>query len=125
MIPKRTLIFQCAGGFLLSVILSLPTIANAIDAKGNFISRGVGALKDGSCGKYVREGDIDTRGVYAHWLMGYISGINKEKRGKPDYSNGADAEGLIQWIENYCKENPLSSFSSAADAMLDELNKKK
>ena len=123
-IPNRTLIFQCAGSLLFSVILSLPTKANAIDAKGNFTYRGAGA-KDGSCGGYVREDNIDTRRVYEHWLMGYISGFNSAKRGKADFSNGVDPQGLIQWIENYCKENPLSSFGSAVDAILVELNKKK
>ena len=122
MIPKRTLIFQYASGLLLSVIFSLPTIASAIDTKGNFTFRGAGAK---ACGGYVREDNIDTRGVYEHWLMGYISGINSAKRGKADFSNGVDPQGLIQWIENYCKENPLSNFGSAVDAMLEELNKKK
>ena len=26
---------------------------------------------------------------------------------------------LVQWIENYCKQNPLSPFTSAVDEMLE------
>lgn len=116
--------FQCAGGLLLFVMLCLPTVANGVDAKGNFINRGIGSGV-GSCGEYAREDNIDYRRWYEHWATGYISGVNSSKRGKTDFSNGVAPKGLTQWLENYCRENPLTSFGSAVDAMLDELNKKK
>jgi hypothetical protein len=63
----------------------------------------------------------EIRRWFEHWFMGYISGINRAKQGKDDCSNGVAADGLIQWTENYCRQNPLTPFSSAVDAMLDEI----
>lgn len=57
--------------------------------------------------------------------MGYISGVNSAKRGKEDFSNGVTTLGLVQWLQNYCKEHPLESFGSAVNAMLNELNTRK
>jgi hypothetical protein len=101
-----------------------PLGVSAIDETGYYVLRGVGST-DGSCGGFVREKREEGRRWYESWLMGYISGFNRAKQGMGDYSNGVATDGLVQWIENYCKQNPLSSFGSAADAMLEELGKKK
>jgi len=58
-------------------------------------------------------------------MMGYISGINRQKHGKKDYSNGIAPNALVQWIENYSKQNPLNPFSYAVDAMLEEIGSRK
>ena len=114
-IPKTTLLLAC-------LVLFLPLEVSAIDAAGNWNVRGIGS-GDGSCGQYVRD-NVTSRQWFEHWMMGYISGVNRARRGKSDYSNRVAAQGLVQWIENYCTQNPLSSFSSAVDNLLDELDKK-
>jgi hypothetical protein len=110
--------------FTLYIGLALlwPLDASAIDETGKYMTRGIGS-KDGSCGEYVRA-ETEVRRWFENWFMGYISGINRAKEGKSDYSNGIAADGLTQWIENYCKQNPLTSFSSAVDAMLEEIVRK-
>jgi hypothetical protein len=115
--------FQFVSGLLACLSLFMSSSADAVDRNGHWTDRGIGATK-GSCGEYVRT-DVDQRRWFESWLMGYISGVNSAKIGKDDFSNGVAPQGLAQWVENYCKENPLSSFSNAVQAMLNELNKKK
>ena len=106
------------------VALLWPVEVSAIDNNGKYEILGIGAKK-GSCGVYVREKDAEVRRWDESWLTGYITGFNRGKPGKADYSNGIAANGLVQWIENYCKQNPLSSFSSAVDELLEEIGTKK
>lgn len=107
---------------ILIALLLLARPLLAIDAKGNYDTRGIGS-KEGSCGDYTTT-DVTTKRWYEHWLLGYISGINRRWPGKADFTNGAAVAGLTQWVENYCKENPLASFSEAADALVRELQKR-
>jgi len=119
---SHTIFYQWVTGLIACLVLLSPLGVGAIDGKGKYTIRGIGA-KDGSCGKYVRS-EKEERRWYESWSIGYISGINRAKHGKADYSNEAAPSGLAQWIENYCRHNPLSSFSSAVAAMLEELGKK-
>ncbi|MBI2985953.1 MAG: hypothetical protein HYY45_04215 [Deltaproteobacteria bacterium] len=120
---NNTIFDQWVSALITCLAVLWPLEVGAIDGKGKYIIRGIGA-KDGSCGEYVRAEKEDRR-WYDSWSMGYISGINRAKPGKADYSNEAAPQGLVQWIENYCKQNPLSSFGSAVDALLEELGRKK
>jgi hypothetical protein len=106
---------QLVNALFTSFALLWPLDLSAIDGKGNYEIRGAGAKK-GSWGEYVRK-EREVRRWYENWLMGYLSGINRAKQGQADYSNGIAPNGLVQWIENYCKQNPLSPFQVAVDEM--------
>ena len=109
----------CAAIF--SFLLLAPQTSPAMDETGNYMTRGIGA-KDGSCGDYTTT-EIMRKYWYQHWLFGYLSGVNQYRQGKADFTNEAAPAGLTQWVEAYCKENPLAPFSKAADALLHELQK--
>jgi hypothetical protein len=51
--------------------------------------------------------------VYSKWVFGFISGINLENP-SGDFLQGRDADGLIAWIDNYCRSNPLNRITQAA-----------
>jgi hypothetical protein len=110
-------LYTCVG-------LLWPVAIGAIDNKGDYSVRGIGTGK-GSCGEYVRAKDVEVRRWYEMWLMGYITGVNSAKMGKYDYSNGIDSNGLAQWVENWCKQNPLKAYIDGIDAMLVEITNKK
>lgn len=95
----------------------------AVDANGDYLTRGIGS-NEGSCGDYTTS-QIEQKFWYQHWLFGYISGVNHYREGKMDFTNKVAAAGLVRWVENYCKENPLAGFSNAADALLQELSKQR
>ncbi len=50
--------------------------------------------------------------AYSKWVFGFISGINLENP-SGDFLQGRDADGLIAWIDNYCRSNPLNRITQA------------
>ena len=58
-----------------------------------------------------------TNGV-EFWVMGYLSALsfstNKEFW---ESGNGLSAQQVMYWIDNYCRENPLSNVARAADTL--------
>jgi hypothetical protein len=107
---------------VLSTILLFVRASVAVDSGGNYVTRGIGAA-EASCGDYIGT-DAETKRSYESWLLGYISGVNHYRAGKPDFTNHAEVEGLNQWMENYCREHPLDPYSDAADALLSELKRR-
>jgi hypothetical protein len=59
-------------------------------------------------------------GVLFMWVVGYMSGANTDPS-YPDALLGKDLVGLIGWIDNYCRANPLKNISSAASSLIIEL----
>ncbi len=109
--------------FIFSILLLFISEAVAIDNKGNFLMRGIGS-KSGSCGSYVSETDVYRKWEFESWMLGYISGVNAYKKGKEDYSKGLDAQGLVKWMDNYCQKNPLDSYGTGVEILLNEILKK-
>ena len=56
----------------------------------------------------------------AQWVAGYLSGSNVEAD-HPDVLVGTDFDGLMAWIDNYCRANPLDLVGTAALKLFDEL----
>lgn len=61
---------------------------------------------------------LDARG----WLVGYLSGIAIERR--KDILAGTDAESMFLWMDNYCRENPLSNTVDGGIYLAAELEAK-
>jgi len=59
-------------------------------------------------------------GLSAQWVAGYLSGSNVEAD-HPDVLVGTDFDGLMAWIDNYCRANPLDLVGTAALKLFDEL----
>ena len=120
---KRSLYGYSVINVMFCILLLLPSAATAIDANGDYVIRGVGS-KDGSCGEYVRA-DVTSRRWYESWLMGYISGVNTARSGKEDFSNAVPPTAIGQWLDNYCKGNPMATFHEAVEAMISELKRRR
>lgn len=58
------------------------------------------------------------------WVMGFISGLNAFGPNNGDIARGAKAEGLLGWVDNYCKANPLDSVTTAGFALANELKRR-
>jgi hypothetical protein len=64
-----------------------------------------------SCGKWTNAAKRPTsteHQVLKQWVLGFISGINFETSG--DFLRDRDADGLIAWVDNYCRTNPLHNM---------------
>ncbi len=116
--------------FLLAMSLFLPATVNAEDIDGNYhVLTPTGAI--GSCGQYVAARDKARRGEYRDqnlhfsWMLGYITAYNYQTPDTYDVRGQTDTLGILLWLENYCKQTPLTDFTVAMELLTDELHPKR
>jgi hypothetical protein len=73
-----------------------------------------------SCGTWTQARQNRSAGLAAQWVAGYLSGSNMDTN-HPDALVGADFQGLVGWIDNYCRANPLDPLVIAAWKLFREL----
>jgi hypothetical protein len=103
---------------LISAALAVVCVPAAAESGGRvFIGQG-----SNSCGSWVsaRETRSTPRGLNSQWALGFLSGVNVETT-DPDILIGTDFDGLMAWIDNYCKANPLTPLVTAVMKLADEL----
>lgn len=94
----------------LAIVAILSSSASLCVASGfqpdNYTVYGVG---NDSCGKYLAESG--GKEIYLSWAQGYLSA--KGEMGMMWKSS--DLAAMKQWLNNYCKDNPLVSFMKAVN----------
>jgi hypothetical protein len=65
-----------------------------------------------SCGRWVERRKTDSWHEQANWALGFLSGM---AIGSTDLDplNGLDSDAVLNWLDNYCRANPLERFSHA------------
>jgi hypothetical protein len=97
----------------LVVLTALPNVAEARVVVGH------GA---GSCGRWTE----DQRDEYfalldEAWVAGYLSSYNRRADAE---INLPDPGGIRGWITQYCQNHPLDGIYTAAEELVDELNRR-
>jgi hypothetical protein len=101
---------------LLTAVIAITSVSTSISAE----YKGFGAGGK-SCGAWTSEKANSPASSYQNqqWVLGFVSGAGwSENR-----SYEADADGMLGWIDNYCKENPLKDIGDTAAALIYELEK--
>ena len=112
----------------LAVIALLFSAGSAWKAEaGEYTVLGAGASSCGNWTKVTNEKGLDSP-ILHNWLLGYITAYNRwgpyySAPGLSNISKGTDVGGLLGWIDNYCKANPLKDLDDAAHALIFELLK--
>jgi hypothetical protein len=52
------------------------------------------------------------------WVLGYVTAL-----GAVTSARTTDSQGIIAWVENFCRANPLTGVHEAAGALVLELSK--
>jgi hypothetical protein len=100
-----------------AVILFAGT-AGAAD-NGNYTAMGWG---NGSCGSWTAARrtpqGMQARGN-GEWVLGFLSGAGAMGLSQGyDPLHGTDPEGVLAWVDNYCRDHPLESIAEAASAFI-------
>jgi len=100
--------------FVAATALFATASANAVSVRG-----------DPSCGNWTEERPKKSISSLANefWLLGFLSALAMETN--RDFIKGTDNASLFQWMDSYCKENPLSYLSDGGYKLLGELRKRK
>lgn len=85
------------------------------------------AFGDVSCGAWASsQNDAPTRQIYLFWFRGFVSGYNYgSETNQVQLYAMPDSDTLSLYIDNYCRENPLLPFTSAAFQLVKEVRVKK
>ncbi len=109
--------------FILAMSLFLPATVNAADIDGKYATI---LIKEtlGSCGQYVtardegRRGNYGEENIHIYWIRGYLTAYNRLRPDTWDIIGQTDMLGILLWLENYCKRNPLADFADDAMQLL-------
>ena len=110
---------------ILAAVLMIADAAAASDDNSVVHIIGFGR---GSCGNWTasaREYSPDRRitpSSLVHvkqiqWVLGYLSGVGKFTA-SIDPLNNMDGEGVMAWIDNYCRDHPVEQIVEAATAFV-------
>jgi hypothetical protein len=102
-------------------------------AEADYVILGAGTH---SCGAWTKEHANDSvrANIFDNWVAGYITSHNRwalriEKVDAPkksvDIARNIDFDGIVAWITNWCRDNPLESVADATGALILELRKRK
>jgi len=105
---------------LLVVCLLLASGAIAASAALAAPAAGIEARQAPSCGEWIahREKSHPLALADASWLLGYLSGL--AIAGGRDTLSGTDNASIYQWMDAYCRKNPLRDVSSGGNALAAE-----
>lgn len=105
-----------------AILLSIAGTAQAdwaIKGEGNF-----------TCPDYVEARRINSKELYSSisWAQGFVTGVNYQRaleEGRDSFI-GRDFEprSMVNWLEDYCRDNPQDYLSDAAQALIEELQDK-
>ncbi|SOZ37014.1 hypothetical protein [Cupriavidus neocaledonicus] len=75
------------------------------------------------CGMWVKtRGDSLSGSLHQAWLFGFLSGANAaigSSYGDP--LHGISSDQAVVWVDNYCRNNPLSKLADAGSTLYREL----
>lgn len=107
---------------LVAAIILFPFAAHALDANHepfNILSEGAS-----TCGEFIAEPQMQT--IRMEWILGYISGRNKEAALPRDRLIGRSFERtntVLGWLQSYCQTHSLNILVKAADDLRADFQK--
>ena len=113
--------------FALAMSLFLPATVSAADIDGQYTAHTVAGVI-GSCGEYVTARDEKRRAAFLKsnthviWIWGYLTAYNRQTPDTYDIMAQTDTPTILLWLDNYCKQNPLTDFAEAMVSLMNELH---
>jgi len=85
------------------------------DAQGNHAVWGIGQT---SCHGYNRARAASGFGEHKAYLMGYLTAYNTFTPNTYNVAGSKDLNGILAWLDEYCKKNAIDSFERALSQMV-------
>ena len=104
------------------LLLYIPIPGSSRDAKGNYVALGFGGE---ACQAFLQARSNRLDLPYRDWLTGYLTAVNKLTKATVDIRGTTDIAGMLGVLDQYCRKNPLHSFSRAVEALVKDLYPKR
>jgi hypothetical protein len=59
------------------------------------------------------------------WLLGLVTGLNANYPTRKNLLSAVDGNLVFDWMDNYCSKNKSSSVFAGANALIEEISKRK
>ncbi len=99
---------------LLTILFSLmliPATTLAVDSSGNYAVWGVG--KKACVGYSQAAAAADDVDKYKHYMKGFLTAYNIFTEKTYSITGKMNENQIVEWINDYCEENPMSSLENA------------
>jgi hypothetical protein len=105
-------------GSTLVLAALLPAIASAQAQQINIFW-----FEDASCAAWIKSsGNKALRIQYESWIRGFVSGHNYARPSRQiKVGEFPDSDALHQYLDQYCRDNPKSSFVGGAIQLVEQL----
>jgi hypothetical protein len=97
-------------------LLSFPSVAQRTET--------IAGLGTAGCGEYLADRQVGAHsdGVYASWILGYISAYNLYSTSRPVAANAIPKTSTaLAYLDKYCRDNPLSLVVAGAGCLIGDL----
>ena len=92
-------------------LLIFSTATYAVDSSGNYAVWGVGKKSCYGFNKSMAE-DKDTQ-KFKHYMKGFLTAYNIFTEKTFSISGKKDENQILEWLTEYCEENPMTSLENA------------
>lgn len=92
------------------ILLFFPAIAHAVDSAGNYAVWGIGKKSCFTYNKSLAEGDSEK---FKHYVKGFLTSYNIFTENTYDISGRKNEKQILEWVGEYCEDNPMSSLENA------------
>ena len=91
-------------------LIFLPLSSMAVDTNGNYAVWGAGKK---SCFGYNQDTANEEGQRYKHYIKGFLTAYNIFTERTYSISGNMNENQILEWIGDYCEENPLSTLENA------------
>ncbi len=85
---------------------------------------GIYAKRTESCGPYLKDRQSQNAAKmlnHAVWIFGYVTAYNRQTPDTVDIRGGTEIDGILLWLDNWCKATPSMDMSAAMEAFTKEM----
>ena len=104
---------------LVGAALTVATLTASDHAMG-YALIGNGTLTCGAWSQARRDPQGPATRMSEQWVVGFLSGIGSMVLGELDPLHGLQAEGVYDWMDNYCSAHPSETIEAAARVFIQE-----
>jgi hypothetical protein len=79
----------------------------------------LGAGANATCGKWLADRESGFAFPLTNWALGYLSGAAMFSEDLNPLE-GLDSDGVLYWIDNYCRSHPLNKITATLRAFVNE-----
>ena len=95
---------------ILISLLLIPTITLAVDSSGNYAIWGVGQK---ACIGFTQDTAANDIERYKDYMKGFLTAYNIFTEKTYSITGNMNLNQIAEWLNEYCGENPMSSFENA------------